>query len=408
MTRKADQLRVLDQLTPPDLWTDIRGREPRRSVEDLSDARSSGARRAAVAVFALVISTAAVAFAVRAFQASERSTQPARTIETPVSPSMIDLTAQVTGRIRLGGIPGSVAASAGSVWVTTYNYEDGQAAVVRIDSITNEVVATIPIDDIAYNLAVGSGAVWVPTGTQPSVELLRIDASTNEVTGRVAGVHGPIVVDATGVWAIEDGEDERDAAVVRINPATLQIDVRIPVGESPFDMTAGAGSVWLVTFAAQGDDRAGTGSVLRIDAISGEVAATIPIKSSGIWMAADDSGLWVPAQNPDDPRDSGAYFIDASTNAVSGEPGDVYNFRPFAIAEGRVWFISGPEDQGLPRGVCGLNVNTRTVDVCAELDSAPDLEFAHDPAALEMNTLSIWLGAFEEPWITRVDIVPTS
>jgi hypothetical protein len=117
--------------------------------------------------------------------------------------------------------------------------------------------------------------------------------------------------------------------------------------------------------------------------------------------------VWVSAWDPEDEHDSKAYFIDASTNDVSGEPGDVYNFRPFAVAEGRVWFISGPHDRGLPDGgVCGLNVSTRTVDVCAEPKSGPDLELAHDPAAFDPATHSIWVGAFDEPWITRIDVVP--
>jgi hypothetical protein len=298
-----------------------------------------------------------------------------------------------------------VAAAEGSVWVATYNYDRKQAAVVRIDAATNEVVASVPIDGTPSNLAVGAGAVWVPTGAQRSVALLRVDATANEVTGRVEGVHGPVVVDSTGVWAIEDGLDELDSAVVRIDSETLQIDARVPVGESPLDMVAGAGSIWLVGRETHGSD-VEAGDLLGIDATSGELTATIPIQTAGIWIAGDDTGGWVPAWDPHR-DDFMAFFIDASTNDLSGEPGDVYNFRPFAVADGRVWFISGPHDPGLPKGgVCGLNVSTRTVDVCAEPQSAPDLVFARDPAAFDPVTDSIWLGAFDEPWVTRIDVIP--
>jgi Tol biopolymer transport system component len=331
---------------------------------------------------------------------AEQSPDPTET------PSPIALSARVAGRVRVDGVSGSVAAAEGSVWVATYDYEDRTSAVVRIDVATNQVVATVPVDGTPSNLAVGAGAVWVPTGAQPRVALLRVDATTNEVTGRVEGVHGPIVVDPTGVWAIEDGPDERDAAVVRIDPEHLRIEARIPVGESPFDMVAGAGSIWLVAFQSRGSD-VETGDLLRIDATSAELAATIPIESSGIWIAADDTGVWVPAWDPDDQHDSNAYFIDASTNAVGGKLGDVYNFRPFAIEYGRVWFISGPHDRGLPDGgICGLNVTTRVVDVCAEPDWGPDLELAHDPAAFDPATHSIWVGSFNKPWVTRIDVVP--
>ena len=126
-------------------------------------------------------------------------------------------------------------------------------------------------------------------------------------------------------------------------------------------------------------------------------------------MAADDTGVWLDAAGDLNRPNNHAYFVDASTNAVSGAPAAIYNFRPFAIAEGRVWFISGPHDEGLPKGgVCGLNVNTREVDVCAEPESVADLELAHDPAAYDPSTHSIWLGAYEQPHVTRIDVAAAS
>lgn len=308
----------------------------------------------------------------------------------------------------MGGVPGSVAAADGSVWVATYDFEHDRGAVVHIDAATNEVVATIPVEGLAYNLAVGAGSVWVPTGALPSVALLRIDAATNEVTGRVDGVHGPVVVDATGVWAIEDGPGGYDTNVVRIDPGTLEIEVRVAVGQPPFDIVSGAGSIWVMALERRGGDVSG-GDLLRIDGSSGEVVARIPIESLGLWMAADGTGVWLDATGDSVHPNDSAYFIDASTNAVSGEPAGVYNFRPFAIAEGRVWFISGPHDEGLPKGgICGLNVVTREVDVCAEPASVADLELAHDPAAYDPVTHSIWLGAYQKPSVTRIDVATIS
>jgi hypothetical protein len=336
------------------------------------------------------------------WQALSAATSPAPTEPAPA------ISAQVVEQVQVDGIPGSIAAADGSVWVATYDFEHGRGEVVHIDAATNEVMATIPLDGTIYNLAVGAGAVWVPTGASPSVVLLRIDAATNEVTGRVEGVHGPVVVEASGVWAIEDGPGEYDANVVRIDPETLQIEVRVPVGQSPFDIVSGAESIWAMALERRGGDVSG-GDLLRIDASSGEVVARIPIESIGLWMAADDTGVWLDASgDPDHPNDS-AYFVDASTNAVSGEPASVYNFRPFAIAEGRVWFLSGPHDEGLPKGgICGLNVATRKVDVCAKPQSIADLELAHDPAAYDPVTGSIWVGAYEEPSVTRIDLTSTS
>jgi TolB protein len=76
MARKAGHLQVLDQLTPPDLWPDIKGRQPRGLPEG-----SRTARRALVAALALAIAAATIAFAVRAFEVAERTPRPASTVE---------------------------------------------------------------------------------------------------------------------------------------------------------------------------------------------------------------------------------------------------------------------------------------------------------------------------------------
>jgi Tol biopolymer transport system component len=75
MARKPGNLRVLDELGAPDLWLDIRGREPRRPPEE------PRTRRALVAALALAIAAAAIAFAVRAFEVAERTPRPASTVE---------------------------------------------------------------------------------------------------------------------------------------------------------------------------------------------------------------------------------------------------------------------------------------------------------------------------------------
>lgn len=75
MANKTDRLRILDQLGEPDLWSDIRGRQPHRPPEE-----PRAARRVLVAAVALAIAAAAIAFAVRAFEVAERIARPASTL----------------------------------------------------------------------------------------------------------------------------------------------------------------------------------------------------------------------------------------------------------------------------------------------------------------------------------------
>ncbi len=175
-------------------------------------------------------------------------------------------------------------------------------------------------------------------------------------------------------------------------------------------MAAGGNSIWTLLTQGCGNGETCVGPLLQLDATSGHVLGSIHLDAGGIWIAADPTGVWLSSGGyPDPSTEPQATFIDAATDQPSGPPGDVYNFRPFAVADGRVWFVSGPGDPGLPKGgICGLNVVTRLVDTCGRPDSIADLEGAHDPAAFEPMTSSIWVGEYESPWVTRIDVTPAS
>jgi TolB protein len=74
MPNKAQRLRILDQLEEPDLWSDIRGRQPRRPPEE-----PRAARRVLVAAVAIGVAAAAIAFVGRAFEVAVRTPRPAST-----------------------------------------------------------------------------------------------------------------------------------------------------------------------------------------------------------------------------------------------------------------------------------------------------------------------------------------
>lgn len=168
------------------------------------------------------------------------------------SPSPIAVDARVAGLVRLEGIPGSVAAAESSVWVATYDYDDQQAAIAHVDAITNKVVATVPVDGVVYNLAADTNAVWVPAGAQPSVALLRIDATTNEVTGRVEGVHGPVVVDPTGCGLLRTARTSVTRPWCGSIPRPSRSTCGCPWGSLPSTWWRGAGRFgsWAARHAA--------------------------------------------------------------------------------------------------------------------------------------------------------------
>ncbi len=98
--------------------------------------------------------------------------------------------------IALPFIPAGIAAGAGGVWVTSLLDDK----VVRIDPVSNRVLATIPVGRGASAIAVGLGSVWVADSLADAVS--RIDPRTGAVT-------------------------------------------TIPVGAAPTDIAIGAGRAWI-------------------------------------------------------------------------------------------------------------------------------------------------------------------
>jgi len=122
-------------------------------------------RRLLVAIFALILAAAAIAFAVGAL--GPGTTPVADEPPSPSGSSTPPLTGDpvITAEIPLveeggRGGTGGVAVGAGSAWVGVQR--GGTSSVVRIDLATNEVVAEIPVEDTPWRkrIAATDEAVW--------------------------------------------------------------------------------------------------------------------------------------------------------------------------------------------------------------------------------------------------------
>ncbi len=391
---EARLFRNANDVRAPDLWERIESTQPAAPMVPRQ-------RRTSTILLALAIGIAGVGFAAVRLSDTDRSVPAAPSPNpgsSPSDPSALD--ARVAERVDVGATAGSVAAADGSVWFVTYDYDKGAVSVVHIDAATSRVIDTIPVNgDVAFSIAAGDGAAWVATYSQKGGStMVRIDQGTDDITGSVPGVSGPLVVDATGVWAVE-GTD-----LVRIDPVSLQIEARTPLGAPPLDVAAGGGAIWVVESDDNGD-YVSAGPLVRVDATTATVTETVPLSIAGYLLAASEDGVWVSGWRPDYANHAASFFVPVA----GGSPqvaADVYNFRPFAVAEGRVWFISGSSDPGLPEGgVCGANVATNTVDVCAKPRSIVDMELAHDSAAYEPSTHTLWVGEYESSFVTKIDVI---
>jgi hypothetical protein len=348
--------------------------------------------RVAVTVVALLIGTAAIAFIVFAFGNSEPRTTPMPG-DTEEGPPPMD--ARIAHTVDVGATAYSVAADGGSTWVVTYDFERGSGSVVHVDASSGRVVGRIRVDGFAYNIAAGGGSIWVAAkDARGRPALVRIDGRSDRITGTVPGVTGPIAVDASGVWAVQG------ASVVRIDPAPLEVDARIPLGAAPLDLSVGGGSVWALGRTVDDYGGVSSGPLTQIDAATATVVRRVEFASTGEWLASANEGVWVASD--------GVAFV-ANAGGPPQAAGNVYNFRPFSVADQRVWFISGPHDSGLPKGgVCGLNITTQRVDVCAEPPSIVDFAGAHDALALDPVSQTLWVSQYESSLVTGIQLSTAS
>lgn len=168
----------------------------------------------------------------------------------------------VTGRIladvRVGAHPSSIAAGEDAVWVAN----EGDGSVSRIDPATHEVVATIPIGKSGFlRLAQGEGRVWVAACLDKVVKV--IDPATNQVTASVP---------AEGCWNVAVGGGQvwvptGERTVTRIDPVSLVAIPTVFVQSGPSEIASGFDSMWVANVNAM--------TVSRFDPVSREVTATL-------------------------------------------------------------------------------------------------------------------------------------
>jgi len=191
---------------------------------------------------------------------------------------------QIVASIPIGFVPFEIAATDSAVWVGGY-YDD---TVVRIDPRTNQVVASLTVPDGASGISAADGAVWVASSIAGKVS--RIDPATNRVVATVAldcparcdgSVPLAIAATADAIWVRTVG----DGLMVRIDPYTNGVvtttAVTPSVGRDGQDHLAIlAGSVWVSGISLQ-----------RIDPQTNRVAGTVDVNATS--ANAGFGSLWI-------------------------------------------------------------------------------------------------------------------
>jgi hypothetical protein len=190
-------------------------------------------------------------------------------------------TGKITASIRLEGSVIAVAAGYGSIWAV-----DTRSTLYRIKPSAARVTRRVRLAAYApYNVWIGGGSIWV--ADDRAAQVIRVSAATGRILKRLRVGDGPadLVFSNTNAWVI----NHRDRHLMRIDLATNAVsDLGTVPGDAPERMARLAGSLWIT---GRGTD------LIQVDAQSGDVKATIEIGAGGIDVVAAAGALWVPVRS---------------------------------------------------------------------------------------------------------------
>jgi hypothetical protein len=213
------------------------------------------------------------------------------------------VTGETRAILRLPSTPYSIGAGFGAAWTV-----DRGAQLTRLDLRTGRAAAPAEGHHFAYVWA-SAGSVWAAENAEPW--LVRYDPATRARTPIAVG-DGPsaLVEDDGRVWIV----NHRDATLQRVDLATNTAATlaRLP-GDAPERMTHAEGSLWIT---GRGTD------LLRVDAATGAVRATIEIGAGGIGVQAAAHAIWVAVASDEDDAAGNPFLerlvrVDPATNAVT-------------------------------------------------------------------------------------------
>ena len=294
MNDLRERFNVLDDVPVPDRIA---------SLPPLQDSarRPSATRRSVAALVAVVLTVVSFAILVRAFGGRSAS-------EEPVGSGSFSM--EVGSSIAVGGAPNALAVGAGAVWVSANPADGPPYHLIRLDPVTGEVEARIPVPGLPTWEVGGGGlialadAVWVtsavddPEGGGHAL-LFRVDPATNEVAERIdlgPGSGADVWIDGSGLWVlIFDEGSLRGISVVRLDPATHEEVARIPL---PTDWAkqvfAFEGSVWV--HGNRGGSSEAEGVVpdvlFRIDPATNRYVERVDLPTEEFTLAVDGISIW--------------------------------------------------------------------------------------------------------------------
>ena len=189
--------------------------------------------------------------------------------------------------IRLGGNPVSLAAAGDRVWALVGT----RTRLVSISPATGRARRVAALPRGGEELEVAGDDMYAAFDRPPQV--LRLDSRTGERLAASEVFAGPtrrVDVGLGGVWVTERAADETQPDhLLRLDPLTLETELRVPMPNGARDVRVGDGSLWVASRDRQ--------EVLRVDPETGAVLSGLGVGNTpteiaygrrSVWSASDD------------------------------------------------------------------------------------------------------------------------
>jgi YVTN family beta-propeller protein len=245
-----------------------------------------------------------------------------------------------------------------------------------------------------------------------------IDAESGRIVSEapVGESPGEIAAGEGAVWVTNSG----DNTVSRIDPSTNDVVETIDVGSGPAGVAVGGESVWV----ANGLD----GTVSRIDADENKVVQTITVGNGPSGVAFGEDAVWVTNS------------ADGTVSRIAPETGRVTNTYPavigasgIAVGDRRVWIASpslatvvalnptsgdvdervgvGAEPDSLAFGVGAVWVANRANATVSKIDPMgarviDTVEVGRGPEGIAVSPDSVWVANARDATLSRIDPAP--
>jgi len=184
-----------------------------------------------------------------------------------------------TVQITVPGGPLGLAQGFGSIWVSSHR----DTYLYRINPATNRIQNRIDMGQNACGqITVSTDRLWIGH-CDTSTSIIVIHPSTNTIVGSIDAEALTSGVGFGSIWLASNGGAPTE--LLRVDPHSLAISARIPVGNGGAYITTAFGAVWVSNI----DD----GTVSRIDPSTNTVAKTFRLGTPGDAMLVPAAGsLW--------------------------------------------------------------------------------------------------------------------